>query len=128
MKILVCGDRNWVDQAAITRELLGYLRTTTPPSKPVSPNTITVIHGDARGADRLAGEVARCLGMKVKRYPADWAQYGRAAGPIRNKRMLEEGKPDLVLAFHPDLRQSRGTAHMVSIAKKAGVPVRVFNN
>jgi hypothetical protein len=39
--------------------------------------------------------------------------------------MLTEGSPDLVLAFHDDLERSKGTKHMVGIARKAKVPVRV---
>ena len=57
--------------------------------------------------------------MKLKVYPADWELHGKSAGPIRNQQMLIEGKPDLVLAFPG----GKGTAHMVSIAKKKGVKV-----
>lgn len=52
-------------------------------------------------------------------YHADWNAHGRSAGPIRNAKMLAEGKPDLVVAFPG----GKGTAHMVGIARKAGVPV-----
>lgn len=52
-------------------------------------------------------------------FPADWAAYDRAAGPIRNARMIAEGKPDIVLAFPG----GRGTANMVAQARKAGVRV-----
>ena len=70
---------------------------------------ITVIHGGARGADRYAREWATrrlsehpfpgLLNIYVKEFPADWETHAKAAGPIRNRRMLEEGKPELVLAF-----------------------------
>ena len=53
-------------------------------------------------------------------YPADWDTHGRGAGPIRNKQMLEEGKPDLVIAFPG----GKGTANMIGQAKEAGIPVR----
>ena len=85
-----------------------------------------VIHGAARGADTAGRNAAFTLGIPIEEYPARWDEYGRSAGPIRNQQMLKEGKPDLVLAFHHDLSASKGTAHMVSIAKNAGVPVEVI--
>jgi hypothetical protein len=62
------------------------------------PNDTVIVHGDAAGADRLAGQWVTNRMLKVERYPADWAKHGRAAGPIRNEQMLEEGKPDLLVA------------------------------
>jgi hypothetical protein len=52
-------------------------------------------------------------------YPADWAKHGRAASPIRNQQMLDEGRPNLVVAFPG----GRGTADMVRRARSAGVEV-----
>lgn len=120
MRILICGDRYWADASAIERELLKVIVG-------VDISTITIIHGCASGADCLGGMVAKRLGLKVDEYPADWKQFGRRAGPIRNSQMLNEGKPDLVLAFHPNIELSRGTGHMVLISRKAGVEVRVFD-
>jgi hypothetical protein len=59
----------------------------------------------------------------VRHFPADWDKYGKAAGPIRNKQMLDEGKPQAVIAFSYDLARSRGTANMVAQARDAGLPV-----
>ncbi len=61
------------------------------------------------------------LGYTVHPHPANWDQYHRAAGPLRNREMLKEA-PDIVLAFHDDLSQSKGTRDMVNQALKAGVP------
>lgn len=113
LRILVSGDRNWTDKEAIRRELEKRL-------------PCVVIHGCARGADTLAGQVAFELGMEVVTFPAEWHLYGKAAGPRRNQTMLDLGKPDLVLAFHADLANSKGTKHMVEIARTAGVSVEVF--
>lgn len=66
-----------------------------------------------------------------EQYPADWEKHGKAAGPIRNALMLEEGKPDLVLAFKDgfDWQFKRGgTEHMVRIAKAAGVRTIVIQH
>ena len=66
------------------------------------------------GEDHLSHNI-ECL-----TFPADWKTYGRAAGPLRNARMIAEGKPDLVLAFPG----GRGTADMTRKARAAGVEVR----
>lgn len=72
----------------------------------------------------MALEWAQSRGIAVHPYPADWERYGRAAGPIRNKQMLDLGKPDYGIAFYDRPRdKSRGTANMVSQLKKAGIPV-----
>ena len=81
---------------------------------------MVVIHGGARGADDLArqwGEIS--VGIEGVEFRADWTARGKAAGMIRNQRMLDEGRPDLVVAFPG----GRGTADMVRRARKAGVEV-----
>ena len=116
MRILVSGDRNWINGLAIRRELEKY------------PIDTIVIHGAARGADSMAGSIAKSLGMQVEVYPAQWDKYGKGAGPVRNKQMLDEGKPDKVLAFHEDIESSKGTKHMVKISQEAGISVEVFKS
>jgi len=113
MKVLVCGDRHWKNEKIIEREL-----------KKLPPDT-TIIHGAAKGADNIAGNTALRLGLRVEAFPAEWKKYGRSAGPIRNRKMLDQN-PDLVLAFHEDLSSSKGTKHMVQIAREKGVPVKLF--
>jgi hypothetical protein len=86
----------------------------------VAPPDLVIIHGDYRGADRLADEWAVIRCVLVERYVADWVGLGRAAGPIRNQQMIDEGKPDLVIAF-PMLGKSIGTFDLMSRATKAGI-------
>lgn len=88
--------------------------------------TFTVIEGEARGADAMSRSVAELvLHLPVKKFPANWDLHGKAAGPIRNMKMLQNGKADAVVAFHHNLHLSKGTRHMVEIALKAGKPVYV---
>ena len=84
------------------------------------PDDIEIISGAAKGADSVAIDWAVVNWCKCHIFPADWDKHGKAAGYIRNRQMLEEGKPDLVMAFPG----GKGTAMMVDIAKKAGVPVK----
>ena len=117
MKVLVCGSRQLTYEKHYH---LIWARIST------LPRPCTVVHGDARGADHLAGLAAVRMGMSVTAFPAHWDKEGKAAGPIRNARMLSAGGlPDLVLAFHTNPTLGKGTAHMVKIAKAAGVKVEV---
>lgn len=117
-RILICGDRNWDDAPAIDRALFGYKSL-------IGDGVMGVISGMARGADSIAAQWARDWHIPLLAYPADWNKHGRSAGPIRNIEMLEHGKPDVVYAFHDNLAESKGTKHMVSIAKRAGIPTYI---
>ena len=114
MRVLITGGRSFEKRSLLT-EALDRLHQ--------ERGITTLIHGAAKGADRLAGEWAESRGIEVIANPAEWRRYGRAAGPIRNKQMLAEHKPDVVVAFPG----STGTANMVSIAEKAGVEVVRIN-
>ena len=103
-RILICGDRDYKDWLKVQ----DYLNT-------ISRTTI-IIHGGARGADSLAGNLATSLKMKVIKFPAEWDKYGKAAGVLRNQQMLDDGHPDLVVYFHKDLENSKGTKDMVTRA------------
>lgn len=109
MRILVCGGRDFTDFSYVCFVLYGLKLTKDD----------VIIHGDAKGADRLAGKYAANEGIPVEVYPAAWHLHGKKAGPIRNQRMLKEGKPDIVIAFPGGV----GTANMMNIARKAGVDV-----
>ena len=110
MKALVCGGRDWSDTSAIfsaldgAREALGVTE---------------IIHGGAPGADQIAGRWAKQRDVPCTVYPANWLVDGKAAGPIRNQRMLDEGKPNMVLAF----AGGKGTADMVRRAVNAALKV-----
>jgi YspA, cpYpsA-related SLOG family len=115
VRILVCGSRNWKSFNAIFREVISH------------PDIECIIEGECKGADLIGRMVGEFLGVPILRFPADWKAHGSAAGPIRNVKMLKEGNPDIVLAFHEDIEGSKGTKNMVKIAKDAGVMVEVFS-
>lgn len=111
--VLVCGSRTWIDREKIETFIFGLDRDTI------------VVHGAARGADTIADQAALLWGLLRRPYPANWAADGRAAGPIRNQRMLDENDVAEVVAFRMP-GESRGTDDMVRRARKAGIPVRVI--
>ena len=112
LRILVCGSRDWTNRELLNKVLDSY-----------KIRLGVIIEGEQRGADIMSREWGDDNGIPVERFPAAWKTQHYAAGPIRNKRMLVEGKPDLVLAFHYDLEHSKGTKNMVEQATKAGVPI-----
>lgn len=116
MKILVCGSRVWTNRWAIRNVLSQYQYEEEQP---------IIIHGACPdGADKIADEEATKLNYKIDPYPANWTSYGNAAGCIRNQQMIDEGKPDLVLAFQ--IGNSPGTLDMIMRSKCAKIPIRIF--
>lgn len=106
MRVIVCGGRLYDDYEMVLN-VLAFIG-----------HNPTIVHGAATGADTCAERAAEYLGLKTEVYPADWELHGKAAGPIRNREMLKAGA-DLIIAFPG----GRGTAHMMNIARIAGVPV-----
>ena len=114
MRLLVCGGRSFEDRQALYSSLDELHR---------QRNIDLLIAGGARGADTLAEEWARARDVATEIYQADWAGLGRKAGPIRNQRMIDEGRPDLVIAFPG----GRGTGDMMSRARAAGIETIVLS-
>ena len=112
MKLLVCGGRDLLDHEWVFAEL-DALHAATP--------VTLLIHGGAWGVDSIAGNWAIARKVPYKVFAALWQQYGRSAGAERNQRMLDESKPDLVVAFPGGV----GTADMVKRTKVAKVALRV---
>lgn len=106
MKVLVTGGRDYGNTIKVF-ETLNAIKPTQ------------LCQGGANGADQLARAWAITHDIPYVTCEADWSQ-GRKAGPLRNQKMLDEFKPDLVIAFPG----GRGTADMVRRAKAAGVEVR----
>lgn len=86
-----------------------------------------IIQGGARGIDWLSRCIAIELGVIQIEYAADWEAYGKRAGPQRNIEMIERlnefrarGDRASVWAFHADLGKSKGTKHMVKVAREHG--------
>lgn len=118
MKVIVCGDRNWSNRRIVAKRLSRL------------PRGSLVITGGCSGADTLAAQEALAQKIDLLVLHARWdlygSQRGSPAGPLRNIRMLEEGKLGLVIAFHNNLLRSKGTKDMTDRAKAAGIPVEII--
>ena len=134
IRLLVCGSRDFArsdgdDQEELIRAHRQGL--TIEYHLRMFPNIGKLIHGAAQGADRTAATIVRfklrMAGDNIISFPADWQRYGRAAGPIRNTQMLDEGRPNRVLAFFTNVSSSRGTLNMVNQSLKRGLKVKCID-
>lgn len=101
-RIVVTGGRNFYDEAALT-EALDALRPTR-----------VAQGGCPTGADAIARDWCAENEVECVTYEADWEKHGRAAGPLRSAKMIDEEKPHLVLATNG----GNGTKACVRYARK----------
>jgi YspA, cpYpsA-related SLOG family len=115
-KVIVAGSRDFNNYELLKRKLDVAL------ANKVSEG-ITIISGAARGADKLGERYAAERGYDLISKPADWDTYGKRAGYIRNEEMAKIA--DALVAFWDG--KSRGTYHMINIAKRYNLPTIVVN-
>jgi hypothetical protein len=120
MRILITGSREWSD----TLTIVGALLSAVPSEADL--RDVTVVHGGCpTGADFFAARAAGELGFLVEEHPADWAEHGKAAGPVRNQGMVDAGA-DVCLAFFQPGAANRGTQDCVIRAMRAGIPIKRY--
>lgn len=106
--VLICGGRRFSNRQMLKEYMDAF------------PHLVTqIITGGAPGADSLAEWWAEKKHIPVRKFRADWESHGKKAGPLRNQQMLDEGKPDYVVAFPGGL----GTADMIRRARKADIEI-----
>lgn len=129
MRILVTGSRDFSDYNIVMRGLSVAIETLVERNPGVTE--IVVVHGAARGADEMAGNFVRHarafmkgqgINLIEERHPAEWDKFGKAAGPVRNQKMVDLGA-DICVAFFTNKSTSRGTLHCSNAARKAGIEV-----
>lgn len=122
IRILITGSRDWKDRELIERMLhKEYLWWCL--ERPTDREVVLVTGACPTGADKMAEEIWESQGLPVERHPADWEQFGKRAGFLRNAEMVELGA-DVCLAFI--LHDSRGTRDCVNKAEVAGIETRRF--
>lgn len=119
-RLIVAGGRDFTNYKRLS-ERLNYFTTY------IDLNDLVVISGKARGADSLGEKWANDVGVKVVEFPADWNKHGKSAGYIRNEQMakyaVEGNSVGVLVAFWDG--ESRGTKHMIDLAEKYGMNIRV---
>ena len=119
MRIGVTISRAWDAYEAIENALLDSLY---PDGYSVPPHAVTLVHG-ASNMDWFVAGVAYTIGMAIEAHRADWEVYGKAAGPLRNQKMVRSDL-DLLLAFIKN--RSRGASGCARMAEQLGVPVKRY--
>jgi hypothetical protein len=119
MRLLITGSRIWDDKRLIEGAMLAATWHVFKRSD------VVVIHGDSRGADLLAGEVAKQVGFETEVHPANWDRYGKRAGYLRNVEMAELGA-DVCLAFPKG--EATGTKMMMKLCLEHAIPIIMFGD
>lgn len=120
LRIIVAGSRNFTDYPVVEKILMDYLKGNLW--------DIEIVSGTAKGADLLGERFASTHGYPIARFPANWAHYGKSAGPIRNKEMAAYAAKEYGVLFAFWNGKSRGTKSMIELAKQYGLEVHIIRS
>jgi len=112
MKVIIAGSRDFTDYLKLSQACDNLLK---------NQKTIEIVSGKARGADSLGEKYAKERGYKIIEFPPDWSK-GKGAGYQRNVEMAQYA--DALIAFWDG--KSKGTNHMINIAKNKGLKIRII--
>jgi hypothetical protein len=114
MKVIIAGSRNFTDYQKLKKVCDQILQKQTD---------IEIVSGNHyKGADKLGIQYANEKGFDLIRFPAEWNKFGKAAGPIRNKKMARYA--DALIAFWDG--KSRGTKNMIQNAKTEQIRLKII--
>ena len=121
VRIIIAGSRDFTDYEILKKSVFGIFK-----NRNISKNSVEIISGTARGADKLGEEYANEFGLRLKRFPADWS-LGKRAGYLRNAEMAAyaSGATGILIAFWDG--ESKGTKHMIDLAQARGLEMHVFD-
>jgi len=114
-RVIIAGSRDFCDYEVLRDRCEDVLAIT------MAMGNVIIVSGHAKGVDQLGERFAceNCLQSFV--IPAEWEKYGRAAGPIRNKKMAEYA--DALIAFWDG--KSNGTKSMIKLALAKGLKLYI---
>lgn len=114
MRVIIAGSRNF-DDYQLLKDICD--------KKLINQKEIEIVSGTANGADKLGEKYAEEKGYCIKKFPADWKTYGKRAGFIRNEEMAKYS--EALIAFWDG--ESKGTKHMIELAKKYKLKIHIVN-
>lgn len=115
-RIIIAGGRDFNDYNLLKEKVDNII------SDKRKTHQIYIVSGKARGADSLGEKYANENGLNIMEFPADWDKHGKSAGYKRNLEMAENA--DALIAFWDG--DSRGTKHMINIAKEKNLLIRII--
>ena len=115
-KLIIAGGRDFNNYEFLNKICSYYLKNK-------SFNDIEIVSGCANGADKLGEKFAIENNIQIIKFPADWEKFGKSAGYVRNTQMADYA--DALIAFWNG--KSKGTKHMIDIAKARNLIVKVIN-
>ncbi len=113
IKVIIAGGRNFDNYAKLCQACDEILK---------DQNDVEIVSGAYKGADLLGERYAAERNYPIKQFPADWRRYGKSAGLKRNTEMAAYA--DALIAFWD--AESKGTKHMIELATRAGLKVKVI--
>ena len=124
LRVIIAGSRDFNDYELLKKSAIEIIT-----KKTMLPDLTRIISGGARGADTLGERFANEMGLEISRFIPDWDGLGKRAGYVRNAEMakfaVEDDNDGMLIAFWDG--QSRGTKHMIDLAKRYGLEVHVVN-
>lgn len=124
LRVIIAGSRDFNDYKLLKKSAIEIIT-----KKTMLPDLTRIISGGARGADTLGERFANEMGLEISRFISDWDGFGKRAGYVRNAEMakfaVEDDNDGMLIAFWDG--KSRGTKHMIDLAKRYGLEVHVVN-
>lgn len=124
LRVIIAGSRDFNDYELLKKSAIEIIT-----KKTMLPDLTRIISGGARGADTLGERFANEMGLEITRFIPDWDGLGKRAGYVRNAEMakfaVEDDNDGILIAFWDG--KSRGTKHMIDLAKRYGLEVHVVN-
>jgi predicted Rossmann fold nucleotide-binding protein DprA/Smf involved in DNA uptake len=114
MKVIIAGSRTFTDYELLCEKCKNILSATSE---------VEIVSGGAMGADKLGEKFAEENGYQIARFPANWNEFGKQAGMLRNQQMADYA--DALIVFWDG--KSRGTLNMIELARKKNMPIRIIN-
>ena len=124
LRVIIAGSRDFSDYELLKKSAIEIIT-----KKTMLPDLTRIISGGARGADTLGERFANEMGLEISRFIPDWDGLGKRAGYVRNAEMakfaVEDDNDGMLIAFWDG--KSRGTKHMIDLAKRYGLEVHVVS-
>lgn len=113
MKVIIAGSRD----GFVLRNVYEAIE-----ESPFFTEIEEVVSGCARGVDTDGEKWAKSNSKPITKFPANWGEFGKAAGHLRNKQMGDYA--DALIAVWDG--KSRGTKNMIDYMESLGKPVYVY--